>query len=49
MTLIDDALSFKCHFCDTLLLAVTFYEAMGCSVLWNISVGSEVTVGHYWT
>lgn len=49
MTLIDDALSFKCHFCDTLLLAVTFYEAMGCSVLWYIPVASEVTVGHCWT
>lgn len=49
MTLIDNALSFKCHFCDTLLLAVTLYEGVDCSVVWYISVTSEVTVGHCWT
>lgn len=49
MTLIDNALSFKCHFCDTLLLAVTLYEAMDYLVVLYFSVTSEVTVGHCWT
>lgn len=49
VALIDNALSFKCHSCDTLLLAVTLYEAMDCSVVVYFSVTSEVTVGHCWT